>query len=390
MKISSKILSIQEPVIPVIGKLVSDNPGTISLGQGVVFYPPPANVFTELSKLDLTSSSINLYSHVGGIPVLLEKIKKKLCIDNSIVIKERVNSLLVSSGANMAFFNALLSIVDPGDEVIILCPYYFNYEMAIRMFGCTPVIVDSFGDEEVVYRRINSAVTSRTRAIVTISPNNPTGEVYTEEFLTKVNTLCKEHMIYHISDEAYEYFVYNGKRHFSPGSIENSESYTISLFSMSKAYAMAGWRIGYVVLPEKLVNSFKKIQDTNAICPNVLAQYAAAYALDVGKSYCAEFIHALDQNRKLALDVLSSLGGKVEFKEPDGAIYFYLKVNCDMKGIKLVKRLVEEFKVAVIPGTAFGSDNGCYLRLGFGAVTGDIFKEAMSRFYKGINSELLT
>lgn len=155
---------------------------------------------------------------------------------------------------------------------------------------------------------------------------------------------------------------------------------------MSKSYGMAGWRIGYVALPEELINSFKKIQDTNAICPNVLAQYAASYVLDVGKPYCADFVQTLDQNRKLALEALNSLGRKVEFKEPDGAIYFYLKVNCGIEPMTLVKRLVEKYKVAVIPGTAFGSDKGCYLRLGFGAVTGDKFKEAIDRFYKGISS----
>lgn len=386
MKVSAKISSIQDPVIPVVGKLVADNPGTISLGQGVVFYPPPSKVFLDIAKLDLSSSSINLYSPVGGIPLLLDKIKEKLRKDNSISIKEGRNSILVSSGANMAFFNVLQSIVDYGDEVIILSPYYFNYEMAIRMFSCNPVIVDSFGTEDLVYKRIESAITPKARAIVIISPNNPTGEVYSEEFLRKINTLCREHEIYHISDEAYEYFVYNDRKHFSSGSIEGSEPYTISLFSMSKSYGMAGWRIGYTVMPDALVSSFKKIQDTNAICPNVLAQYAASYALEEGKSYCMDFLKILDQNRKLALESLRSLGNKVEFKEPDGAIYFYLKVNCDLEPIALVKRLVEDYKVAVIPGSAFGSDNGCYLRLGFGAVTGDKFKEAIDRFYKGISS----
>ncbi|HBM15902.1 MAG TPA: pyridoxal phosphate-dependent aminotransferase [Lentisphaeria bacterium] len=376
---------IQEPVIPLVGRLVNENPGTISLGQGVVFYQPPKKVFEDIAKLDLSSSEINLYSYVGGIKILREKIREKLLTDNGIKVSEGNSSFQVSSGANMAFYNILKSIIDEGDEVIILSPYYFNYEMAIRMFNCIPVVIDSFGSEEEVYRRIETALTPKSRAIVTISPNNPTGEVLSEEFLRKVNFLCKSKMIYHISDEAYEYFVYNGKKHFSSGSIEGSEDYTISLFSMSKSYGMAGWRIGYSVMPEKLVGPFRKIQDTNAICPNVIAQYAAAYALDVGKAYCLEQIRTIEENRKYALQALKSLGNKIEFKEPDGAIYFYLKVNCDIQPIELVKRLVKEFKVAVIPGTAFGSNIGCYLRLGFGAVTGDRFKEAIDRFCKGIS-----
>ena len=386
MKVSEKITAIQEPVVQVVGKLVNENPGTISLGQGVVFYSPPKKVFDDIAKLDLSSSVLNLYGHVGGIPALLDRIKIKLWEDNRITVKNGRNSVLVSSGANMAFYNVLKSIVDDADEVIILAPYYFNYEMAIRMFSCTPVIVDSFGSEEEVYDRIESAITPKSRAVVTISPNNPTGEVYREEFLRKINALCKDKKIYHISDEAYEYFVYNGRKHFSSASIEGSEPYTISLFSMSKSYGVAGWRIGYTVMPEQLVSSFKKIQDTNAICPNVLAQYAAVSALEVGKDYCEEKIKTLDENRKYALQALRSLGTKIEFKEPDGAIYFYLKVNSDVKPIELVQKLVREFKVAVIPGTAFGSNNGCYLRLGFGAVTGDRFKDAIDRFKRGIDS----
>ncbi len=384
MEISRNIRSIQNPVIPIIGKLVAENPETISLGQGVIFYPPPQRVFTGVSSLDLNTPEINLYNPVGGIPVLLEKIKEKLWNDNRIAIRDGVNSVLVSSGANMAFFNALMSVTDPGDEIIILSPYYFNYEMAIRMFNCVPVSVDSFFSEGEIYNRIKAEITCKTKAVVTISPNNPTGRVYSEKFLREINGLCKEREIYHISDEAYEYFVYNDRKHFSPASIRGSEENTISLFSMSKSYGMAGWRVGYVVIPENLVNSFKKIQDTDAICPCALSQYAALFALETGSSYCGRFLNILDENRKYALSCLSSLGNAVEFAEPEGAIYFYIKVNCDMASLELAKKLIERYGVAVIPGNAFGSLRGCYLRLGFGAVTGDRFKKAIDCFYRGI------
>src|SRR6185369_12263196 len=126
------------------------------------------------------------------------------------------------------------------------------------------------------------AITAKTRAVVTISPNNPTGAVYSEAALCEVNQICGERGIYHISDEAYENFTYNGARHFSPASVAGSEAHTISLFSFSKAFGFASWRIGYMVMPENLFVPVKKIQDTILICAPVISQYAACGALKAG------------------------------------------------------------------------------------------------------------
>src|SRR5690606_2535019 len=140
------------------------------------------------------------------------------------------------------------AIVDPGDEVILPLPYYFNHEMAVTMVGGRVVTVPTGEDYQLDPEVVARSITERTRAVVTVSPNNPTGAVYREEVLRAINRLCRERGVYHISDEAYEYFVYDGASHFSPGSIEGSEEYTISLFSLSKAYGFASWRIGYMVV----------------------------------------------------------------------------------------------------------------------------------------------
>ena len=303
----------------------------------------------------------------------------------NIRLKTGVNDVLVSAGANMAFFNTILTFTDPGDEIILLSPYYFNYEMAVKIIGCKPVIVPTDRAWQPNLDFIKAKITAKTKAVVTISPNNPTGAVYTEAVLRKINTLCKENNLYHISDEAYEYFTYDGCKHFSPGSIADSEKHTISIYSLSKAYGMAGWRIGYVVLPDHLANSYNKVQDTDLICPPVISQYAAINALKVGVGYCKGYLREVEEIRNMFIDRLKLFSSKISYVVPEGAIYFLLKINTDMSAFNLTEKLIKNHKVAVIPGLTFGLDDGCYIRIGFAALHKDSFEEGLGRLLNGID-----
>ena len=175
--------------------------------------------------------------------------------------------------------NAVLAITDPDDEIVLLVPYYFNHEMAIVMAGARAVAAETTSDYQIDLDAIRRAITPRTRAVVTVSPNNPTGAVYPRAALQAVNELCRERGIFHIHDEAYEYFTYGGVEHFSPGSLPGAAAHTISLFSLSKAYGMASWRVGYMVVPDVLFEAVNKIQDTILICPPAVSQHAAMAAL---------------------------------------------------------------------------------------------------------------
>src|SRR5258706_15417233 len=274
---------MQTPVIPVIGELVRNNPGTISLGQGVVHYGPPPQAFERMSAA-LADHEIHKYKPVQGIPPLIEAIEAKLLSENGIHVSDQ-NSVVVTAGGNMAFVAALLAIADPGDEIIVLTPYYFNHEMAVAMAGCMPVPVPTDENYQPQSDAILSAITDRTRAIVTISPNNPTGAVYPRSTLREINKICGERGIYHIHDEAYEYFTYDGAAHFSAGSVSGSERHTISLFSLSKSYGFASWRVGYMVVPLPLFVAVEKILDTVVICPPVVFQFSALGALGAGSCY---------------------------------------------------------------------------------------------------------
>jgi aspartate/methionine/tyrosine aminotransferase len=380
----SRMNGIQSPIIPVIGELIKNSPGTISLGQGVVHYQPPATVMELLPKF-LAEPKNHLYQAVVGLPELLTALGTKLSKFNGIDINEK-NAIVVTAGSNMGFINAILAITSPGDEIILNTPYYFNHEMAIKMAGCHPILVPTDTDYQLMPLAIAAAITDKTRAVVTISPNNPTGVVYSEVALRQVNQICREKGIYHISDEAYEYFTYNGVKHFSPGAFLNSNRHTISLFSLSKAYGFASWRIGYMVIPQHLLTAVKKVQDTILICPPVVSQYAALGALQAKDNYLKDNITAIAQVREIVINELHNLIDLCTITPANGAFYFFLKVHTKMNDLELVKKLIQEYKIAVIPGTTFGIEQGCYLRVAYGALPADTAKSGIERLVKGLQT----
>jgi aspartate/methionine/tyrosine aminotransferase len=366
----------------VVGELIRNNPGTISLGQGVVAHKPPPEAI-ELLPQFLAESSNNFYKAVEGIPPLLAALAGKLQSFNGIEINQD-NCIVVTAGSNMAFMNAILAITSPGDEIIINTPYYFNHEMAINLAGCRPVLVATDENYHLRPQAMAAAITPKTRAIVTISPNNPTGVVYSQQALQQVNQICGTHGIYHISDEAYEYFTYNKVKHVSPGGFSGSTKYTISLYSFSKAYGFASWRIGYMVIPQHLFIPVKKIQDTILICPPVISQYAALGALQAKPEYLHNNISAIAQVREIVMDSLKSLEDLCTIAPAHGAFYFFLKVNTQMDAFTLVKKLIEEYQVAVIPGTTFGMEDGCYLRVAYGVLEATTAKAGIDRLVQGL------
>jgi len=378
--------SVQTPIIPVIGELIRQNPGTISLGQGVVWYPPPPQAAAQLEGF-LANPVLNKYQAVYGIPELVGEIERKLEAENRIEVGNG-SRVFVTAGGNMAFINVLLSIVDPGDEVILNLPFYFNHEMAIVMASCRPVLVPTDDRYQLQPRLIEAAITPRTKAVVTVSPNNPTGVVYPESALREVNRICRERGVYHIHDEAYEYFTYGNARHFSPGSIAGSADHTISIFSLSKSYGFASWRIGYEVIPDHLFGAVNKVQDTVLICPPVVSQYAAVGAMQAGGGWCREKLVALSEVRQIALDLLGGLGDRCLVPEADGAFYFLIRLATGLPSMTVVERLIREHHVAAIPGSVFGMSDGCYLRVSYGALQKETVVEGLGRLVAGLQAIL--
>ncbi len=380
----SRMQFVQTPIIPVVAELIRNHPGTISLGQGVVYYSPPQAAVDKISDF-FAHPNAHKYQAVEGIPELQEVIAAKLKTENHITLSED-NCIVVTAGSNMGFMNAILALTSPGDEIILQTPYYFNHEMAIQMASCQPIFVETDSNYQLRPDAIQQAITDKTKAVVTISPNNPTGAVYSEAALREVNDICARHQIYHISDEAYEYFTYNNAKHFSPGSIPNSSTHTISLFSLSKAYGFASWRIGYMVIPKHLLFPVKKVQDTILICPPVISQYAAIGALNAGREFYQPKIAEIAEVREMMLQELASLQDFCTIPSAEGAFYFLLKIETKLNPMTLVERLIQEFGVAAIPGTTFGMKAGCYLRVAYGALQKETATLGIKRLVAGLQS----
>jgi aspartate/methionine/tyrosine aminotransferase len=379
---------VDTPIIPTIAAFVRNNPGTISLGQGVVNYGPPPQAIAALPSL-MGDGSLHKYLGVSGHPGFIEAIHNKLAQENQIKLGTDA-MVMVTAGSNMAFLNSVLAVADPGDEFILPMPFYFNQEMAIRMCGCIPVPVPTHADWSLDVAAMAAAITPRTRAILTVSPNNPTGAVYSEASLRAVNALCAQHGIYHFSDEAYEYFTYEGAKHFSPASIPGAMKHTLSFYSMSKNYGMASWRVGYVVFPANLFDAMNKVQDTNLICAPMPSQLLALEALKLGRNWVEPKVKALSEVRQTVYKTLEGLGDLVQFPQTQGAFYVLMKLPGLAQGIQAIefnRVMTEKFKVASIPGFAFGLTNtqeANYQRLSYGALEAASVAEGVQRYVAAV------
>ena len=379
---SRRLSAVQTPVIPVVSRWIAETPGTISLGQGVVSYGPPREAIAAAHAFGQPLAD-HRYGPVEGLPEVLGALEDKLARENGLTVQP-ASRLVVTAGGNLAFMNAILAITDPDDEVILPAPFYFNHEMAIVMAGARAVPVETTAEYQLDLEALARVITPRTRAIVTVSPNNPTGVVYPETALRAVNDLCRDRGIFHIHDEAYEYFTYGDAAHFSPGAIAGAAAHTISLYSMSKAYGMASWRIGYMVIPESLWTAVNKIQDTILICAPAVSQTAALAALRVGAGYARAHLAGLDRTRRKILNMLGDPAVPCETPEPEGAFYYFLRVRTELDSMAFVERLIREHRVAAIPGSAFGVTEGCTVRISYGALDAETVNEGMTRLTRGL------
>ena len=396
---ADRLAAVLEPVIPLVGHLVRRTPGTLSLAQGMVGWgPPPAVAEAVREALAQGGPALDRYGPTWGEPELLEAARRKLQAVNGLDLDG--SALLISTGSNMAFQAIAQAICDPGSEVILPLPYYFNHVMAVQLAGgvAVPVVAGPIPDPE----RLAAAITPRTRAIVTVSPNNPSGVMAPPEVLLAINRLCAEHGLFHISDEAYDVFVHGTVPHHSPGSASGSAAHTISLYSLSKAFGMAGWRIGYAAVPEPLRPALAKVLDTVQICPPALTQVAAAAALNTDPAWVHEQVAALRPRRQQLLEAVA--GWQAEglpvrlWAEPNGAFYGLLVIEGlsdrsgqPLNGDGLMERLVLEQRVAAVSGRAFGLEEPgaaepgtCLLRLSYGMLAGPELSEALARLAEGL------
>ncbi|WP_236550668.1 aminotransferase class I/II-fold pyridoxal phosphate-dependent enzyme [Cyanobium sp. Copco_Reservoir_LC18] len=385
---AGRMAAVADPVIAQVGALMRQRPDVLSLAQGMVSWAPPAAARQAVAlALAEADPRFDRYGAMQGEEDLLAAVRRELTEVRGLDLEG--SDLLVTAGSNMAFHAIAQVLCDPGDEVVLPLPFYFNHAMAIRLAGGVPVPVAAGLVPDP--GRLAAAITPRTRAIVTISPNNPSGLVTPPEVLAAINRLCHRHGLLHVSDEAYADFLHGTVPHGSPGRLPGSGAHTVSLFSLSKAYGMAGWRVGYAAVPRQLMGALAKVQDTVLICPPLVSQRAALAALEAGPAWCRPHIAALGERRRQLFDAVAAAragGQAVELLgPPDGAFYGLLRFPCSLGGASLLRHLVLGHGVAALPGESFGLPQvggQSLLRLSYGMLDATALAEALGRLFKAL------
>ncbi len=326
------------------------------------------------------------YSENAGLVRLREAIVRKLRRDNH--IDANVSQLIVTVGAIEGLAAAIMAIIDPGDEVLMFPPTYSTHIRQVTMASGTPVLVPTIEEEGFAldFDAIRKAITAKTKAIVCCSPNNPTGTVYSEGELRQLAEIALEHDLMIITDEAYEYFVFDGLTHFSLASIPELRKHVISCYTFTKTYAMTGWRVGYLHADEELIPQITKAHIPFAICAPVVSQHAALAALEGPQDCITEFREHYLSTRNLMCERLDKLDSVFAYQKPRGSYLMFPRILLEegRDSTAFCIRLLKEGKVSTTPGVAFGPSGQRHLRLSF-CVPANVINTAFDRmeeFYR--------
>ena len=353
----------------------------LSLGE------PDFNIpeFIKEAAVKAINDNYNSYTPVDGYVDLKKAISRKFSRDNN--LNYSAGQIVVSTGAKQSIANVIEAMINPGDEVILLAPFWVSYSAMIEICGGIPVIVksDITSNFKVTASKIKDNITSKTKMIIVNSPNNPSGSVYNENELRQIGKMLMDYpKIFVLSDEIYEHINY-GVKHFSFASIPEMYDRTITVNGVAKAFAMTGWRIGYLGAPEWLAKACTKLQGQSTSGANCIAQKATIAALDANVNQIKYMIDEFSERRELIIDLLSEIEG-FKLNNPDGAFYIFPDISYffdkTINGFEIKNStdfslfILEKAHVATVTGEAFGSPNN--IRISYAASRENI-KKAVDR-----------
>jgi aminotransferase len=369
--------------IRVMFALADEIPGVINLGIGQPDFDTPEFI-REAAKKAL-DEGYTRYPPAKGFVDLREAIAAKLCRENRINA-DPACEIFISVGAMHIIFNTLLHLVEPGDEVIVMDPGY-DYYSQIGLFGGVPVRVPVREANlfKVDPADVKAAISPKTKLIILNSPSNPTGAVLDESQLREIASLAQKHHIFVLSDEPYEHILFDGRQHVSIASFEGMQDLTISAFTLSKSYAMTGWRVGYVAAPRFIIDEMEKLMEHQVSGVTAVAQRAALAALTGNQDCIKEMLGEYEKRRVLVHKSLNEIDG-VSCILPEATFYAFPNVSkLGLSSWDIAKYLVREHRMALIPGSIFGRNGESYLRLSFAASEAEL-REGLSRFKEGIEA----
>ncbi len=371
-------------------QMIAEGKDIVSLGAGEPDFPTPEPIRAAACKA--INEGKTRYTAPVGILEVREAVANKLRTENAIDYEP--SQIIMTSGAKHAIFNALAALINPGDEIIIPAPYWVTYPELVKWLGGIPVIVNTTIESgfKLSPEALRNACTDKTKAIILNNPCNPTGATYTKQELAALAEVIVEKDIYCISDEVYEYFVYNTE-FCSAAAFPGMPERTIVVNGFSKSHCMTGWRIGYDAAPEPIAKVIGKIQGQATHHPSNVAQYAALGALQMDKSNVNNMLAAFKRRRDYMVENVGAVLPE-PVRPPEGAFYlfapvsaFYGKSTPDGKkiggSVELCSYLLETQGLAIVPGAAFGDDN-C-VRFSYAASDATL-QQACERFKRGLQS----
>ncbi len=356
----------------------------INLGQGICDMPTPDPI--KRGAHEAIDGDQSIYSYYGGIQPLREALLEKARTYNRIPARG-VDDIMVTVGSTGAFVATMFTLLDPGDEVIVFEPYYGYHCNLLTVMGAHLKFVRTEApDWAIDFDRVESLITDRTKAIIVTTPNNPTGKVWSRDELERMRDLIVENDLYAITDEIYEYMLYDGHEHISLASIEGAYDRTITLSGFSKTYNMTGWRLGYAVGPEAIIAKMGLLSDLIYICAPTPLQHGVAEAFEMSSTYFSEMAAAYDRKRMLMCTTLEEIGFKVPW--PEGSYYVladFSPLRDRFEGFEddmtASRTLVEKAGIGTVAGRSFFADDAdgdCCLRFCF-AKEYPILEEACRR-----------
>lgn len=352
-------------VTALAAELRSDGHDLIDLGQAILGLAPPVEA-VQGARRYLEEPGPHAYSPDPGLPVLRDAIAFMLR-ERKQIAHANGDDVMITCGANQAFANVLVSVTQPGDEVMTFGPGYFDHGYTIRMAGCTEVEVPLRDDSdrfEFDIDGVADALSERTRAVVLVSPGNPTGAVASRPFVEALCELCASRGIWLISDETYDLLTFDPIVHCSPASLTTYDRVAV-IGSFSKIFGMAGWRVGYYHGSPRLMEESFKVQDALVVCAPVPSQRAVLAVLEDLDSYVDQARSVLRSRRDALLEVLGGWAS-VRARVPQGATFLMASLKGSEDDVAFCKRMLREAGIVSVPGSAFGRRGRGFVRLSFG------------------------
>ena len=359
-RIADRIVHKDESIRTRMLGIASKLEGVIALGRGDPDLATPTHII-EAGQRALSSGATH-YTAPQGLLELRAAICEKLRRDNQLLYTP--DEVIVTAGAQEGIYVAMLTLINPGDEVLCTSPGYTSYNQAIELAGGVVVTVNTYQHDNFALTAdaVREKITPRSRVLCLMNPSNPTGSVTPRAEIEKLAALAIEHDLIVISDEIYEQLIFDGSSVTSMASLPGMFERTITLNGFSKAYAMTGWRVGYIAAPRALVIPMNEIHHGLTICAPAVSQHAALAALNGSQDCVAEFRAIFDERRKFFRTVLDRLG--FSYGAPQGAFYLYTNVSSIGLGAgDFCVKLLEQARIMIFPGSLFGDHNDDFVRI---------------------------